>query len=177
MTDSRVRLALKSRENFAALSLHDKNDYLQALARQFCEATGRQIITLDKDALGRLRAIDNFLVRPEDPQVRPTSEFHRPPGTAKPKQGRPVPVPEPELISPVPPTAILAPMFRTSVYFHRAVHDVLRDIAHNERRSITDLINEGLVLLRHEIFCLVFGNLRAQQGHRGRARASATISR
>jgi hypothetical protein len=34
-----------------------------------------------------------------------------------------------------------------------------------------------LVLLRHEIFCLVGGNLRAQQGHRGRARASATISR
>ena len=34
-----------------------------------------------------------------------------------------------------------------------------------------------LLLLRHEIFCLVGGNLRAQQGHRGRARASATISR
>jgi MOSC domain-containing protein YiiM len=34
-----------------------------------------------------------------------------------------------------------------------------------------------LVLLRHETFCLVGGNLRAQQGHRGRARASATISR
>ena len=34
-----------------------------------------------------------------------------------------------------------------------------------------------LILLRHEIFCLVGGNLRAQQGHRGRARASATISR
>ena len=33
------------------------------------------------------------------------------------------------------------------------------------------------VLLRHEIFCLVGVNLRAQQGHRGRARASATISR
>ena len=32
-------------------------------------------------------------------------------------------------------------------------------------------------LLRHESFCLVGGNLRAQQGHRGRARASATISR
>jgi hypothetical protein len=87
-------------------------------------------------------AIDNFLVRPEDPQVRPTSEFQRPPNTAQPKLGRPVP--EPELVSPVPPTAILAPMFRTSVYFHRGVHDVLRDIAHNERRSITDLINEGL---------------------------------
>jgi hypothetical protein len=37
-----------------------------------------------------------------------------------------------------------APTFRTSVYFHRGVHDVLRDIAHDERKSITDLINEGL---------------------------------
>jgi hypothetical protein len=55
MTDSRIRLALKSREDFAGLSLHDKNDYLQALARQFCDATGRPIVTLDKDALGRLR--------------------------------------------------------------------------------------------------------------------------
>jgi plasmid replication initiation protein len=55
MTDSRVRLALKSREDFAALNLHDKNDYLQTLARQFCEATGRPIVTLDKDTLGRLR--------------------------------------------------------------------------------------------------------------------------
>jgi hypothetical protein len=89
-------------------------------------------------------ALENFLVRPEEPQVRPTSEFQRPANTANPKPGRPVPQPEPELISPVPPTTILAPMFRTSVYFHRAVHDVLRDIARNERRSITDLINEGL---------------------------------
>ena len=38
----------------------------------------------------------------------------------------------------------LAPVFRTSIYFHRSVHDVLRDIAHDERKSITDLINEGL---------------------------------
>ena len=89
-------------------------------------------------------ALENFLVRPEEPQVRPTSEFQRPPNAAKPKQDRPGPQPEPELISTVPPTTILAPMFRTSVYFHRAVHDVLRDIAHNERRSIADLINEGL---------------------------------
>ena len=35
-------------------------------------------------------------------------------------------------------------MFRTSVYFSRAVHDKLRDIAHEERKTITDLINEGL---------------------------------
>jgi uncharacterized membrane protein YbaN (DUF454 family) len=33
-----------------------------------------------------------------------------------------------------------------------------------------------LVLLRHKFFRPVWWNLRAQQGHRGRARASATIS-
>jgi len=39
----------------------------------------------------------------------------------------------------------LAPeSFRTSVYFSRAVHDKLREIAFEERKSITDLINEGL---------------------------------
>ena len=55
MTLSRPRLSLKSREDFAALSLHHKNDYLQTLAREFCETTGRPTVTLDKDALGRLR--------------------------------------------------------------------------------------------------------------------------
>ena len=37
-----------------------------------------------------------------------------------------------------------AKAFRTSVYFHRSVHDVLRDIAHAERKNVSDLINEGL---------------------------------
>lgn len=35
-------------------------------------------------------------------------------------------------------------MFRTSVVFHRAVHDKLRAIAFEERCNVTDLINEGL---------------------------------
>lgn len=34
--------------------------------------------------------------------------------------------------------------FRTSVYFSREVHDKLRAIAFEERKTITDLINEGL---------------------------------
>jgi hypothetical protein len=42
---------------------------------------------------------------------------------------------------------------------------------------LNDNVYGRLILLRHEIFCLVGVNLRAQQGHRGRARASATISR
>jgi hypothetical protein len=55
----------------------------------------------------------------------------------------PAPVPEPNP-APEPQLLQLAPTFRTSVYFHRGVHDILRDIAHDERKSITDLINEGL---------------------------------
>jgi hypothetical protein len=43
--------------------------------------------------------------------------------------------------------------------------------------TVSELADKWIVLLRQEIFCLVGGNLRAQQGHRGRARASATISR
>jgi cell pole-organizing protein PopZ len=40
---------------------------------------------------------------------------------------------------------VVAPdSFRTSVYFSRAVHDKLREIAFGERKTITDLINEGL---------------------------------
>ena len=38
----------------------------------------------------------------------------------------------------------LAGTFRTSVYFSRAVHDKLRLIAFEERKTVTDLINEGL---------------------------------
>jgi hypothetical protein len=34
--------------------------------------------------------------------------------------------------------------FRTSVFFSRAVHDKLRTIAFEERKTVTDLINEGL---------------------------------
>lgn len=34
--------------------------------------------------------------------------------------------------------------FRTSVFFSRAVHDKLRMIAFEERKTVTDLINEGL---------------------------------
>lgn len=34
--------------------------------------------------------------------------------------------------------------FRTSVYFSRAVHDKLREIAFEERKTVSDLIHEGL---------------------------------
>ena len=48
-------LSLKSRDAFAELSLHEKNAYLQELAKGFAEANGREFIELDKDALSRLR--------------------------------------------------------------------------------------------------------------------------
>jgi hypothetical protein len=58
------------------------------------------------------------------------------PTTAEPAQlGRPEPARAPGGES---------QMFRTSVYFHRKVHDKLRDIAHAERKSVADLIHEGL---------------------------------
>ena len=49
------RLDLMPREQFAALSLHAKNDYLQDLAQNFAKQTGREYQPLDKDALSRLR--------------------------------------------------------------------------------------------------------------------------
>ena len=49
------RLDLMPREQFAVLSLHAKNDYLQNLAQNFAKQTGREFQPLDKDALSRLR--------------------------------------------------------------------------------------------------------------------------
>ena len=49
------RLDLMPREQFAVLSLHAKNDYLQDLAQNFARQTGREYQPLDKDALSRLR--------------------------------------------------------------------------------------------------------------------------
>ena len=50
-----MRLRLKSREDFAALSLYAKNDYLQEVARQVATARGDHFTALDKDALSRIR--------------------------------------------------------------------------------------------------------------------------
>jgi plasmid replication initiation protein len=50
-----TRIPLKSREAFAALSLHEKNDYLQDVAKQMAKADGQEFSSLDKDALSRLR--------------------------------------------------------------------------------------------------------------------------
>jgi len=51
----RVKLNLKTRDEFAALSLHEKNSYLQDVARRITEAQGEGFIPLGKDALSRLR--------------------------------------------------------------------------------------------------------------------------
>lgn len=52
---SAIKLNLIAREAFAAFSLHERNDFLQKLAAEFCEKTNRAAFTLDKDALARLR--------------------------------------------------------------------------------------------------------------------------
>jgi hypothetical protein len=62
--------------------------------------------------------IDEMMVKPTKPQ-------------------RPEPPPPP----PPPPPA---GTFRTSVFMSRAVHEILRDIAHHERKSFADLFREGL---------------------------------
>ena len=50
------KLNLLARDDFAALSsLHDKNQYLQAVAKQIMEAWGEEFAPLSKDALSRLR--------------------------------------------------------------------------------------------------------------------------
>ena len=49
------RLALMPREQFANLSLHEKNNYLQTLAQNFAKQADREYEPLDKDALSRLR--------------------------------------------------------------------------------------------------------------------------
>lgn len=48
-------LTLVSRDDFAAMALHDKNAYLQDVARRYAEDNGREYLPLDKDALARLR--------------------------------------------------------------------------------------------------------------------------
>lgn len=58
--------------------------------------------------------------------------------------GDPVPAPVQEAASSASAGKELSSTFRTSVYFSRAVHDKLRAIAFEERKTITDLINEGL---------------------------------
>lgn len=53
---AKQRLNLLPRDEFAALSgLHDKNQYLQAVAKQIIEAWGEDFVPLSKDALSRLR--------------------------------------------------------------------------------------------------------------------------
>ncbi|EJN16272.1 Replication initiator protein A [Bradyrhizobium sp. YR681] len=50
-----LKLDLMSREAFADLGLHERNGYLQKLASEFAEKTGRPTIALGQDALARLR--------------------------------------------------------------------------------------------------------------------------
>jgi plasmid replication initiation protein len=50
-----AKLDFMPRAQFAELSLHEKNAYLQDLARRFSEATDRPVALLSQDALARLR--------------------------------------------------------------------------------------------------------------------------
>lgn len=50
-----LKLDLMPRDEFAALDLHERNDYLQRLAAEFSAKTGRVSEPLGPDALARLR--------------------------------------------------------------------------------------------------------------------------
>lgn len=52
---AKIRLDLKTREQFAALSLHEKNEYLQGVAQQIAHHQELPFLALDRDALSRLR--------------------------------------------------------------------------------------------------------------------------
>jgi len=51
----KVRLKIMPRSEFASLTLHEKNAYLQTLADQFADIFGREPAALDRDTLSRLR--------------------------------------------------------------------------------------------------------------------------
>ncbi len=51
----RSKFNLMPRDEFASLSLHEKNAYLQDLSKRFVALHGRDPCELDKDALSRLR--------------------------------------------------------------------------------------------------------------------------
>jgi hypothetical protein len=55
MQPPQPKLGFMPRQAFAALSMHEKNEYLEDLARRFAEATGRPQVQLTKDGLARLR--------------------------------------------------------------------------------------------------------------------------
>jgi hypothetical protein len=63
-----VRLSFMPRDQFAQLSLQDKNAYLQKLAEDFATQTGRPFHLLDRDALSRLR---RFYSRRSLAELRP----------------------------------------------------------------------------------------------------------
>jgi hypothetical protein len=52
---AKTRLHLKTRDEFAALSLHEKNDYLQGVAQQIAHVRAEEFSPLEKDSLSRIR--------------------------------------------------------------------------------------------------------------------------
>ena len=52
---AKTRLHLKTHDEFAALSLHGKNDYLLGMAQQIAHVRAEEFSPLDKDSLSRIR--------------------------------------------------------------------------------------------------------------------------
>jgi plasmid replication initiation protein len=79
MPTRRTKLELLSRDAFGALSLREKNEFLQAATRQLMEQRGESFIPLSKDALSRMRRFysrrsvaDLRLAKIEDSELRET---------------------------------------------------------------------------------------------------------
>lgn len=74
---ARLKLDLISREEFSALPLHSKNDYLQGVSRRISEARGEVFRELSRETLSRLRRYygrrritDLELDKVSDPELR-----------------------------------------------------------------------------------------------------------
>ena len=72
------RFSMMTRADFSALSLHEKNTYLQALSDQYADQHERERVQLDKDALSRLRAtFASGKTRPLDWRLQQLAELER----------------------------------------------------------------------------------------------------
>ena len=60
---AKTRLHLKTRDEFAALSLHEKNDYLQGVAQQIAHVRAEEFSPLEKDSLSRIRRYYSYRSR------------------------------------------------------------------------------------------------------------------
>jgi plasmid replication initiation protein len=162
---ARVRLHLKSREEFAELSLHEKNAYLQEVAQRVMKERGEEVTPLTKDALSRLRrfymrrsfadlkreeieddgmrhSLDRLAEAIRADEVQKVIE-HELPGTTKPTHG-----PEARKLTRLPPESDAQLMFWVPAVFDAPIKDDmnLMDVA---PFALSKTAGEGII--RYEL--------------------------